>query len=221
MQEKIIKSKQRTINFGEVFTSREIINSMINILDKKAISIESRFLEPACGDGNFLTEIFDIKMQIVIDKYKKNQNEFEQYSILALSSLYGIDIQEDNILECKKRLMDKFNQIYVGLFKENIKKKCLNSAYYVLGHNMINGDALSLKRIDRSNKPIVFSEWSFVNATMIKRRDYTLANLIEYRPFESDTLFSDVGDAVTIPKTVKEYPLVHFLDLNKHDKSNL
>jgi len=217
-KEKIIRSKQRTVDFGEVFTSTRIVNSMINLLDKKVISIESKFLEPACGSGNFLIEILKIKMQLVIDKYKKNQNEFEKYSILALSSLYGIDILEDNIFDCKNRLMNKFEEKYKKLFKYNIKKRCLSSAAYILDQNILTGDAISLKIKNNLDKPIVFSEWSFVNSSMIKRRDYTLENLIEYRPFESDTLFSDTGSEVIIPKTIKEYPLTHFLDLEKYEQ---
>jgi len=72
MNEKIIKSKKRTVDFGEVFTSKKIVQSMINLIDQGKISIESRFLEPACGDGNFLSEILNIKLSSVENIYKKN-----------------------------------------------------------------------------------------------------------------------------------------------------
>jgi|TARA_R110000803_G_scaffold118683_1_gene187065 hypothetical protein len=213
MTNTLVKSKQRTVEFGEVFTSKEIVDSMINLIDEGKLSIESRFLEPACGNGNFLYEILDKKLKSVEDKYKKDQNDYERYSILAVSSMYGIDILDDNVLECRKRLLDLYIKRYTNLFKSKINNKSIRSVGYILDNNIIIGDALSLKISDKSEKPIVFSEWSFINSTMIKRRDYTLANLIEYRPFESDTLFSDAGNQVVIPKTIKEYPLIHYLDL--------
>jgi len=221
MNEKIIKSKKRTVDFGEVFTSKEIVQSMINLIDQGKISIESRFLEPACGDGNFLSEILNIKLSSVENIYKKNQSDYERYSILAISSIYGIDILNDNVIECRNRLLEIFKKKYVSVFGDKINEKCIYSAKYILENNIIMGDALSLKTKNKQEKPIVFSEWSFISSSMVKRKDYTLANLIEYRPFESDTLFSDTGEEVVIPKTIKEYPLVHFLEFNKYARKKL
>ena len=215
MNEKIIKSKKRTVDFGEVFTSKEIVNSMINLIDQGKISIESRFLEPACGDGNFLSVILNLKLRSVDNIYKKNQSDYERYSILAISSIYGIDILSDNVIDCRNRLLEIFKKKYISIFGDKINKKCIDSAKYILDNNIIIGDALSLKTKNKKEKSIVFTEWSFISPSMVKRKDYTLANLIEYRPFESDTLFSDTGEEVVIPKTIKEYPIVHFLDLGK------
>ena len=212
----LVKSKQRTVEFGEVFTSKKIVDSMIDLIDEGKLSIESRFLEPACGNGNFLYEILEKKLKSVEDKYKKDQSDYERYSILAVSSIYGIDILRDNVLECRKRLLNLYIEKYKNNFKDKVNDKSILSISYILDHNIIVGDALSLKISDKSNKPIIFSEWTFVNTSMVKRRDYTLANLIEYRPFESDTLFSDAGEEVVIPKTIKEYPLVHYLDFKKY-----
>ena len=212
----LVKSKQRTVEFGEVFTSKKIVDSMIDLIDEGKLSIESRFLEPACGNGNFLYEILEKKLKSVEDKYKKDQSDYERYSILAVSSIYGIDILRDNVLECRKRLLNLYIEKYKNNFKDKVNDKSILSISYILDHNIIVGDALSLKISDKSNKPIIFSEWTFVNTSMVKRRDYTLANLIEYRPFESDTLFSDAGEQVVIPKTIKEYPLVHYLDFKKY-----
>ena len=168
MTNTLVKSKQRTVEFGEVFTSKEIVDSMINLIDEGKLSIESRFLEPACGNGNFLYEILDKKLKSVEDKYKKDQNDYERYSILAVSSMYGIDILDDNVLECRKRLLDLYIKRYTNLFKSKINNKSIVSVGYILDNNIITGDALSLKISDKSEKPIVFSEWSFVNSTMIK-----------------------------------------------------
>ena len=119
MNEKIIKTKKRTVDFGEVFTSKKIVNSMIDLIDQGKISIESRFLEPACGDGNFLSEILNIKLTSVENIYKKNQSDFERYSIIAISSIYGIDILEDNVIDCRKRLLDIFRIKYDDCSEHN------------------------------------------------------------------------------------------------------
>ena len=67
-----------------------------------------------------------------------------------------------------------------------------------------------------NDEPIIFSEWSAVNGSMIKRRDYTLANLLESQPIEGPNLFSDLGDKAFIPIPVKDFPLTHFLKLADH-----
>jgi len=96
-----VKSKERVAQYGEVLTPPEIVNAMLDLVKQETERIDSRFLEPACGTGNFLTEIFKRKLKIVEDRYKKNQLEYERYAVLAVSSMYGIDIQEDNVQECR------------------------------------------------------------------------------------------------------------------------
>jgi len=102
---KQIKSKQRVADHGEVFTSPEIVNDMLNLVKQETERIDSRFLEPACGTGNFLAEILQRKLRVVENRYGKSQLEYERYAILAVSSIYGIDILEDNVQECRKRCL--------------------------------------------------------------------------------------------------------------------
>ena len=106
-----MKSKQRVADHGEVFTSDREVNAMLDLVKQETDRIDSRFLEPACGTGNFLTEILTRKLEIVEKRYRRNQLDFERYSIIAISSMYGVDILEDNIAECRERLFDIFNKI--------------------------------------------------------------------------------------------------------------
>ena len=141
------------------------------------------------------------------------------YSILAVSSIYGVDILMDNVQTCRDRLLGIFTHYYVNNSKNNFKPECLKAVEFILSRNILWGDALSLKTPDTKAEPIIFSEWSAVNGSMIKRRDYTLANLLESQPLDGPNLFSDLGDKAFIPTPVGDFPLVHFLKLGNNDKN--
>ena len=150
-------------------------------------------------------------MDILEKNYSKNQYEFEKFSIQIFTSVYGIDILEDNIISARERLFNQYFDLYNKKFKSNINQKLLDCIKYILKLNLVHADALSLKNV-KNDKFIIFSEWSLVNDKM-KRRDFEFKNLIDYAPFEKGTLFSDLGDEVIIPSPIKEYPLTHFLDI--------
>ena len=210
-KEKQIKEKSRVSNFGEVLTSKREVLDMLNLVNTETLRLDSRFLEPACGDGNFLTEVLNFKLDILEKNYSKNQYEFEKFSIQIFTSIYGIDILEDNIISARERLFNQYFDLYNKKFKSNINQKLLDCLKYILKLNLVHADALSLKKV-KNDKFIIFSEWSLVN-DKIKRRDFEFKNLIDYAPFEKGTLFSDLGDEVIIPSPIKEYPLTHFLDI--------
>ena len=210
-KEKQIKEKSRVSNFGEVLTSKREVLDMLNLVNTETLRLDSRFLEPACGDGNFLTEVLNFKLDILEKNYSKNQYEFEKFSIQIFTSIYGIDILEDNIISARERLFNQYFDLYDKKFKSNINQKLLDCIKYILKLNLVHADALSLKKV-KNDKFIIFSEWSLVN-DKIKRRDFEFKNLIDYAPFEKGTLFSDLGDEVIIPSPIKEYPLTHFLDI--------
>ena len=210
-KEKQIKDKTRVSNFGEVLTSKREVLDMLNLVNTETSRLDSRFLEPACGDGNFLTEVLNFKLDILEKNYSKNQYEFEKFSIQIFTSIYGIDILEDNIISARERLFNQYFDLYSKKFKSDINQKLLNCIKYILEVNLVHADALTLKTT-KNDKFIIFSEWSLVN-DKIKRRDFEYKNLIDYAPFEKGTLFSDLGDEVIIPTPIKEYPLTHFLDI--------
>ena len=210
-KEQQIKDKSRVSNFGEVLTSKREVLDMLNLVNTETSRLDSRFLEPACGDGNFLTEVLNFKLNILEKNYSKNQYEFEKFSIQIFTSIYGIDILEDNIISARERLFNQFFDLYNKKFKSNINQKLLDCIKYILKLNLVHADALSLKKV-KNDKFIIFSEWSLVS-DKIKRRDFEFKNLIAYAPFEKGTLFSDLGDEVIIPSPIKEYTLTHFLDI--------
>lgn len=210
-----IKSKNRVADHAEVFTADREVNAMLDLVKQETERIDSRFLEPACGTGNFLVEILKRKLAVVENRYSKNQLEYERYAILALSSIYGVELLKDNVQTCRDRLLGIFTHYYLNNYKKEIKPECLKAAEYILSRNILWGDALSLKTPDEKAEPIVFSEWSAVNGGMIKRRDYTMANLLESQPIDGPNLFSDLGDKAFIPTPVAEYPLIHFLKLSE------
>lgn len=215
---KQVVSKQRVADHGEVLTGKREINAMLDLVKQETERIESRFLEPACGTGNFLTEILERKLRVVEERYRKSRLEYERNAVLAVSSIYGIDILEDNVLECRKRLFDIFDRKYTGLFKGHAREQCRQAVRYILQRNIIRGDALTLKTVGENPQPVVFSEWSPVNGSMLKRRDFTFHGLLEYQPMRDLPLFSDLGEDVFIPAPEKEYPLTHFLEIADVDK---
>lgn len=209
-----VKSRQRVIDHGAVYTAQQEVNAMLDLVKQETERIDSRFLEPACCTGNFLVEILKRKLAVVEQRYAKNQIEYERYAILALSSIYGVDILQDNVQTCRDRLLGIFTHCYQKNFKE-LKSDFLRSAAFILTRNILWGDALNLKTPNERADPIVFSEWSAVNGSMIKRRDYTMANLLHNQPIEGMNLFSDLGDKAFIPTPVADYPLIHFLKLGE------
>ena len=211
-----MKSKQRVADHGEVFTAEREVNAMLDLVKQETDRIDSRFLEPACGTGNFLTEILIRKLSIVEKKYKRNQLDFERYSVVAISSMYGVDILEDNIAECRERLFNIFNKKYMKIYKKKSKDSVRDSIKFILDKNIICGDALSLKTVGSNPIPITFSEWAMPFGSMIKRRDYyfeTLTNDMKKDDLFSisENLKSDTGMDVFIPHPVKSYPATHFL----------
>lgn len=212
-----VVSRQRVVDHGEVYTSKREVNAMLDLVAQEAERIDSRFLEPACGTGNFLSEILQRKLNIVKARYSKSQLEFERYAILAISSIYGIDILEDNVQQCRLRLLEIFKKEYQSLYKQNTNPDCLKSAKFILDRNIEWGDALTLMTVSAKPQPIVFSEWSAVNGSMLKRRDFSFKNLIAHESMRDLPLFSDLGDDVFIPTPLKDFPLVHFLKVADGD----
>jgi hypothetical protein len=208
---KQVVSRRRVADHGEVYTAEREVTAMLDLVKQGTARIESRFLEPACGKGNFLAEILVRKLRVVESRYGNSQLDYERNAILAVSSVYGIDILNDNVLECRQRLFDVFKQQYQTLFKEAATDCCRIAVKYILERNIVWGDALTLKTAGQTPHPIVFSEWSPVNGSMLKRRDFTFLGLLDYAATRELPLFSDLGEHVFIPTPVKEYPLTHFL----------
>lgn len=213
MNEKLVVSKQRVADHGEVYTSAREVNAMLDLVAQEMERIESRVLEPACGNGNFLAEVLNRKLEVVARKYAHSQFEFERYAIIAMCSVYGIDILQDNVASCRDRLLRILIDRCRQEFGPAMNVSLLASAEYVLSKNIVWGDALTLKKVDDPSEPIIFSEWSPVNGTSIKRRDFSFHGLLSHQETAALPLFSDLGEDVFLPEPVHDYPPINFLRL--------
>ena len=177
------KSKQRVRDHGEVFTAEREVKAMCDLVKDETERIDSRFLEPACGDGNFLAEILSRKLAVVKRKYKKSALDYEKNAVLAVSSLYGVDIMQDNVLACRDRLFKIWDQEYKAICKKDCNDATREAIKFILSKNIICGNALTLKCVDENGKdtdtPIIFSEWSLITNMQIKRRDFRFDVLLK------------------------------------------
>jgi len=214
------KSKQRVADHGEVFTAEREVNAMLDLVKQETERIDSRFLEPACGTGNFLAEILRRKLAVVKSRYKRSPDDYERYSVIAVSSIYGVDLLQDNVDECRSRLYEIFNTEYSAICKKNANDDTREAVRHILKHNIICGDALNLKT--SNGNPIIFAEWSAVNGYLLKRRDFAFEELTG-QP-EEDSLFSsgktitnDIGQTVFLPQTVAEFKPVHYRKVQQYE----
>ncbi len=212
-----VKSKKRVADHGEVFTNDREVNAMLDLVKHETERIDSRFLEPACGNGNFLAEVLRRKLAVVDSRYGKSQVEWERYSVIAVSSIYGVDILEDNAQECRERLLGIYADWYSKVFSQ-INNDCIRSVKFLFSRNILWGDALDFTNPD-TKQPIIFSEWSAVNGSLLKRRDYMFKFLVEKT--HQFSIFNDEGNAAAIDEPVKDFPLIHFLKLGLDDTNEL
>lgn len=234
---KQIKSKKRVTDHGEVFTNEREVKAMCDLVKDETERIDSRFLEPACGNGNFLSEILQRKLEVCKKQYRKSPFDYERNSILALTSIYGVELLKDNVDACINRLYEIWNTEYTRVCKSEANDICRESALYILQHNILCGNALSLMRVDDKGKdteePIIFAEWSFVMGDKLKRRDFRLDVLLKENEDETMyntqmSLFADSADynqyweidpvtKETMPKPVKEYPITDYRRIAQYE----
>lgn len=219
---KQIKSKERVYEHGEVFTSEREVNAMLDLVKQETERIESRFLEPACGNGNFLAEVLSRKLSVAKKQYGKNPLEFEKYSVLAVSSIYGVDILEDNAQECRDRLYGLWENAYITTCKNSINEECKEAVRFILKHNILNGDALTMLKAD--GEPIIFAQWDLAIGNKMQRRDYRLDELMKTQEKQMDmTMYLggwdyDEETHAWIPSAINEYPLVNYWEVQNADQ---
>ncbi len=224
-----VKSKERVTDHGEVFTAEREVNAMLDLVKQETERIDSRFLEPACGDGNFLAEILRRKLAVAERNYKKSAHDYEKYAILALMSMYGVDIMQDNVEICRKRLFSIWNEQYTKTCRNEASDEARKTAEYILSKNIICGNALTMMQVDSecndTDNYITFSEWSFVLGDKVKRRDFRLDQLLDgsnnlNRDARVDWEYDEETKAY-IPGPIAEYDITGYLNLPYvEDKTN-
>ena len=205
------KSKERVREHGEVFTAEREVKAMCDLVKDETERIDSRFLEPACGDGNFLAEILKRKLAVVRKKYGKSPLDYEKNSLLAASSIYGVDILQDNVTACRARMFDIWNTEYTAVCKKECDDQTREAVRFILSRNIVCGNALTLKCVDGNgndtDEPIIFSEWAFITGSMLQRSDYTFAELLE-EDTPQLSLLNGNGEGVFRRKYVTHYKKV-------------
>jgi hypothetical protein len=184
----LVKSKQRVADHGEVFTPPWMVQAMLDLVKGETERIDSRFLEPACGNGNFLVPVLQRKLAAVEVKFASCDFERRHYALLALMCLYGIEILPDNIAECRANLLNNFAD-YLHL--DQWDDLC-RAGFHVLSQNLVHGDALTMRTHDAL--PITFAEWGYLGKGRFQRRDFRFDALTQSSAFsEEGTLFAHLG----------------------------
>ena len=227
MSEQQIKSRKRVAERGEVFTAEREVNAMLDLVKQETERIDSRFLEPACGTGNFLVEILRRKLEVIRRQYQKQLGELELQTTIALSSIYGVDIMKDNVEECCGRLLDIVCNWYAEVhpLQKAPSQKLSSTWSYLLHRNILWGDALTLREpvgekatiIEKQNaKPITFSEWSFIR-DMVIRKDFHLAALVQAQSASVPFVKNDQGGEVYLPpEPINEFRPIHYLKISTY-----
>lgn len=171
--EALIRSRERVADHGEVFTPQWMVEDMLDLVKVESERIDSRFLEPACGSGNFLKAVLQRKLATVQSRYKQSDFECRHYALFALMCVYGIELLEDNVQECRHNLRQMFDD-FIGLGPDS-EWSC--AAHTVLEANIIHGDALTL--LTPAGMPIVFPEWGYLGTGKFQRRDFRYDSLTQ------------------------------------------
>ena len=184
----LIKSKKRVADHGEVFTPSWMVEAMLNLVKDETERIDSRFLEPACGSGNFLVPVLQRKLGAVELKFGKSDFEKRHYALLALMCLYGIELLADNIAECRANMLE----ILAEYLNIDESEDLYRAAFYVLSQNLVHGNALTMCTHD--GRPITFAEWGYLSKGKFQRRDFRFDALAAASAFSAEgSLFAHLG----------------------------
>ncbi len=207
-----IKSRKRVAQHGEVFTNPREVNAMLDLVRDESFRLDSRFLEPACGDGNFLIEILRRKLSLLKDI--KSPTEWEFQSLIAVGSCYGIELLEDNAEACRLRL---FTEVRKQVGKKYCTQGYEESLRYMLRKNIVCGDALTYRTAD--GKPITFCEWTPIAGSMqFSRRDFQFDFLVNQT--HQYSLFDEQGEAQSFDEPIKSYPPIHYTQLYRYEEQD-
>ena len=203
----LVRSKKRVADHGEVFTPAWMVEAMLDLVKDESERIDARFLEPACGSGNFLVPALQRKLAAVEHKYGRSGFEKRNFALLGVMCLYGIELLPDNVVECRSNLVEVFAEWLQPAGAEDL----VRAAAYVVSQNVVHGDAMTM--ITSDGQPITFAEWGYLGKGRFQRRDFRFDTLTRASAFnEGDTLFADLGKhEIFIP--TKSYPAMTVRDL--------
>lgn len=210
----LVKSKARVADHGEVFTPPWLVDAMLDLVKDESQRIDSRFLEPACGSGNFLVPVLQRKLATVHARYSQSEFERRHQALLALMSIYGIELLDDNVAECRGNLL--------AVFADSLDTRAGDDPVYVaaaavLAVNIVHGDARTMLTRQAKPAPITFAEWSYLGRGKYHRRDFRFDTLTKMSSFnEEDSLFADLGKHEIFTPT-NEYGTLSVADIARLD----
>lgn len=203
----LVRSKKRVSDHGEVFTPPWMVEAMLNLVKGETERIDSRFLEPACGSGNFLVQILQRKLVAVELKYGKSEFEKRHFALHGLMCIYGVELLPDNIAECRDNLLE----IFAEYLRLDETEDLYRTANFVLSQNLVHGDALTM--LDSRKQPITFAEWGYLGKGKFQRRDFRFDVLTHSSAFSAeDSLFAHLGKH-EIFTPAKTYPVMTVSEL--------
>ena len=215
-------SRQRIADHGEVFTPPGLVRDMLNLpgVADECLRVDARFLEPACGDGNFLAEVLRRRLGRVSETHPKRALiPWERDALRGLANLYGIELLPDNAGRCRARLVGVFEDLYRGRFKAKARDAVVGAARRIAAANVLLGDALSMRH-PSTHEPLVFTQWSMLTGGRFKRKRFEYRELLD--PERPDAhlfgrpatdVHAEDGKPVFLPRAVGDLPFVHYLDL--------
>jgi hypothetical protein len=184
----LVRSQQRVADHGEVFTPAWLVEAMLELVRAETERIDARFLEPACGSGNFLVQVLRRKLAAVELRFGKSEFEKRHYALLGLMCIYGVELLADNIAECRDNMLE----IFADYLRIDAADDLHRAATHVLAQNLVHGDALTM--LTSEGRPITFAEWGYLGKGKFQRRDFRFDALTQSAAFGAeDTLFADVG----------------------------
>lgn len=203
----LVRSRQRVADHGEVFTPDWLVEAMLDLVKNESERIDSRFLEPACGSGNFLVKVLRRKLAVVEGKYRKSEFERRHFALLAVMCTYGIELLPDNIAECRANLLEVLTE-YLNLDESD---ELHRAASWVLSLNLVHGDALKMQAHD--GKPLMFAEWGYLGKGKFQRRDFRLDMLTRASTLGSADLFSVAPEKHEVFTPTRTWPPMTVRDL--------
>lgn len=212
--EQLVFSKQRVADHGEVFTPAWLVDAMLDLVKDESERIDSRFLEPACGSGNFLIKVLQRKLAAVEMKYGRSDFDKKHYALLGLMCIYGIELLPDNIAKCRANLLE----IIVEFLGVSPSEDLFKAAFLVLEQNIVHGDALSMRT--EKGDAITFAEWGYLGKGKFQRRDFRFDALTQSSAFsEEGSLFAHLGKhEIFTPE--KTYPPMNMRQLAEMAATN-
>lgn len=212
----LVKSKQRVADHGEVFTPAWMVEAMLDLVKDETERIDARFLEPACGSGNFIVPILKRKLAAVELKYGQSDFERQHYALLGLMCIYGIELLADNVAECRSNVLE----VIADYLKLSESDDLYRAAMHVLSVNLVHGDALTMRAVgnmgDLSGQPITFAEWGYLGKGKFQRRDFRFDVLTGSSKYsEEGSLFADLGKH-EIFTPIQTYPPMTVRELAAH-----